>query len=290
MPRPLPWIAALLLFAANASAESISLTPRFAPGDSFQLSLRTETSTEAVARGRGRTAFDESVQLDYAATVSVLEVDERGAPVRERHRDVQLTFARPDESGSLFSKSTAFDVHRADGEIRIFIGEQRAPAGVERVVAKLLQERFDRAAFSRWLEPDRPVVVGETWQLDPHGARRLLALQGIHVHGFDGPPTATLERRGEGLAIRYRIPVRRVGLTDMPANTETARSRSQFEGHVDVPVDPRAMPISHSARFAIDVQGAVRNSRVAPSHGWRLERTHTIDQRLQVIERVADAG
>jgi len=275
----------LFCFALSVAAAGLSLTPRFEPGDRYQLSLQSQTKTAALSRAPEHRSFDESVRLDYRATVVVLETDGSGRPVRELHQNVDLRFSRPSASRSLFQEGASYEVRRGHGDMQIFIGDRRAPADVERVVVDLLKNRFDREAFTSWIEPGRTVEVGETWELDGSSARRLLSDRGIHVRGFDGPPTATLEANGSSLLVRYRIPLGRVELDEMPPNTETAKSHSVYEGQIELPGDSGHM--AHSSNFAFDIQGGVWNSGVAPSFAWRMEREHSTVQQIQMIERVA---
>src|SRR5215470_11843930 len=90
----LPLLAALgaLPIALAASGEEISLRPRFQPGDAYVLSLSAVKNAELLAPAGRPKPFREDVHLRYEANVVVLETDAAGLPVRERHRDVTLTF------------------------------------------------------------------------------------------------------------------------------------------------------------------------------------------------------
>ena len=92
-------------------AEQISLRPRYHAGGAYVLSLSALKNAELVARGERGKAFREDVHLRYEANVLVLETDEAGIPVRERHQDVVLSYVRPDSSGSLFDQAS-FEVRR----------------------------------------------------------------------------------------------------------------------------------------------------------------------------------
>src|SRR2546422_3395520 len=108
-------LAALVLAAAGGStadADEIALRPRYQVGDRYALVLATETKTRVDARGSARNAFREDVELRYTAQVEVLETDDAGAPVRERHEDPDLRYVRPEGTQSLFAKGAAFDLGR----------------------------------------------------------------------------------------------------------------------------------------------------------------------------------
>ena len=181
-PRSFAALVAILVLsvAGVASAEEIALKPRYQPGDSYVLSLQTTTQTAVRSKSARRKPFDEDVQLEYGARVVVLEIDAHGRPVRERHEEVRLAFARPGEAGSLFAEHAVFEVRRGgDGEIRLFANEKRVERAVEKIVADLLASQFEYSLGPVLFDPGHPVAIGESWELDRSVARRFLRDRGM---------------------------------------------------------------------------------------------------------------
>jgi hypothetical protein len=291
-------LAALLacVVAADAGSQDLVLEPRFRAGDAYALSLDNHSRTEAASRGGTRRAFEEDVALSYRANVEVLEVDARGRPVRERHDDVQLTFQRPDGSGSLFRNGTSYEVRHADGgALRVFVGGRRADGEVEAVVVGLLATRFENGPGAALLDPGRPVGVGDSWALDRSLARRLLARQGLRVLDLGEAPRATLLRRptgdgGSEVVLRYRIPVAWSEPDAMPPNTRTAESHARYEGEIVLSDEPHGRPLRHRASLVADMSGVVDvPGRGAPSP-WSLQSSREWDHRTRRIARAAPGG
>jgi len=284
-----------LAIAAPARAEQVVLAPRYQPGDAYLLSLDVETDTKPLSRRAGQRATGEDVQLRYRATVVVLEVDGEGRARRERHEQIQLRYERAEGSGTLFRDGAGYEVHRsADGDIRLFAGEraeQRVDREVEKIVADLLESQFEYTRLPALLDPGRPVEVGESWELDPKLARRLLGHRGLRVIEFGEPATARLERDSGAdgvLVVRYGIPVSWIELERMPPDTRVADSEARLEGELRLSGDPRGR--SHSQTLALRMNGVAVKSGVAPASAWGVETSRVIAQRTQVLGRTHVSG
>ncbi len=291
-PRVLPLLFVLALsVAARAGAEPIVLAPRHEPGDRYLLSLSASTRTETTSTGWEHKHSGEHVRLDYEATVVVLQVDEMGRPLRERHQDVGLTYLRPGDSAALFGPGTTYEVQRTrDGEIRIFVAGRRIPRPIESILVPLLGTRFGATLGPALFDPGRPVSVGESWELEPALARRFLEARGVDVIELNGPATATLardpsERPTGKLVIRYRIPVSWCELDAMPPNASVARSEALLEGEIRFSPDVRGEPVEHAASLSLHLGGVVNKRGVAPAFPWELDSTQHSTERVRVLRR-----
>jgi hypothetical protein len=283
-----PLLGALLGIAppTAATAVELNLSHRFQPGQTYELSIRSETRTDGSSRGPGRPTFNEEVIVDYAATVIVLETDAAGRPLREQHQDVSVSFTRPGEAGSLFTAPPTLDVERMEGEVRVFSGGRRVPEQIERVLGAQLAHGPDRSDLADWLAPGRPVEIGESWALGTDFARRLLKDRGLRGR-LAGAPTATLEQRDDRLAIHYTIPVSRIRLDDLPPNAVPSRSQGALEGVVGVPDAAGDRLLEHSSRLSLEMRGAVRTFGVTIPFGWQLEREEQLANRMRLLPQVA---
>lgn len=284
---PLSLLCALAI-AAPANAEELRLQSRCEVGDSYALSLRTTTKSEL--RAKARTSKAEDVQLTYTATVEVLETDAAGLPTRERHVGAQLRFERPGASGVLFQEGARFEVRRdAAGDVHLFTNDARVERKVERLVAQVLAARFEYSAVPALLDPGRAVELGETWQLDPKRARRLLRAQDVRVVDFAGPATATLARADgddpSARILRYRIPIARWEPVALPENARTSASDAQVEGEIRFTVDPHAAPLEHRSRLVSHLRGVTTASGVAAPVPWSLETASASDQSTRILHR-----
>jgi hypothetical protein len=285
----LPVLLALAALPA-ASAEEVSLRPRYHAGDAYVLSLSALKNSELVARSEKGKPFREDVHLRYEANVVVLETDAAGYPVRERHEDVVLSYVRPDSSGSLFDQAV-FEVRRQpEGGVQLFVKGERADRKVERVVSELLEGQFEYG-IGALLDPGRPVEVGETWQLDSARTARFLEARGVEGVKLDGAASATLEPHENGpFVVRYHIPIASFEPAGMPSNRRTAHSAGQLEGEVQV--DPTALyaPLSHSSRLALRMNGSVFGDKVARSIPWRFRSSESLDQHTVTVRREVASG
>ena len=283
----------VVALALPALAEEIVLKPRFEPGDSYQLSLRATTSTETSLSSGAEKAFHENVQLEYKTTVEVLEVDAAGQSVRERHHDVELTFMRPEESGSLFRKAI-YQVRRSNGEIRIFVRGERVEPRVEKLIAGILGSQFEYTLGPALFDPGRPVEVGESWELDPSLTRRFLREQGLRGVELAEPATATLKLEGDGRTrervIHFSIPIDRFELSELPENARTAGSRARYAGEIRLSRDPAGSPVTFSSNLDMSLQGVVPAPRVASSVPWSFQRSQISDQQTRRVESTLVSG
>ena len=286
-------LSSLFAVAMAAHADEVQLQRRHQAGDSYELSLRTTTQT--ALRSKARKPKAEDVQLSYTATVDVLETDAAGLPLRERHRDAQLRFERPDGSGALFREGAVFEVRRGgDGEIRLFANDARIERKVEKLVVGVLAAQFEYSVAPALLEPDRPVEIGESWQLDPTLARRLLRSHGVRVVDFTGPATATLARADgddpSTRVIRYRIPISRWEPEALPENARTSASDAEVEGEIRLSTDPHGAPLEHRARLTSHLRGIVTASGIAAPVPWSLESASASEQSTRIVRRAIAAN
>ncbi len=275
---------ALLLLAARvavaAPAGELALQPRYAPGDTYNLELRVTTRTEASSKGENGEHFQEDVKLDYRASVLVVDVDENGRPVKERHRRVSLTFERPDEMGSLFKDGASFDVERRD-RVRISLAGKPVDPKLERTVAEILEKQPEYTLEPAMLDPGRPVRVGESWELSPTLTRRFLQSRGIRAIDFGEPATATLQQRvrENGTTerfIEYDIPIERFELTQMPPHTEASRSEASLHGEVGLADAPRSGIGSSISELRMSLSGI--STGVARRLPWSLRSTVVVEK------------
>jgi hypothetical protein len=271
-----------------AQAEEVRLQRRHHVGDSYALSLRT--TTQSALRARSRSLQAEDVQLTYTATVEVLETDAAGLPLRERHAGAQLRYERPDGAGALFQDGAAFDVRRsADGDVQLFAKDGRVERKIEKLVGAVLATQFEYSLVPTLLAPGRSVEIGETWELDPKLARRLLRAHDVRIVDFAGPATATLAR-GDGddadaRVIRYRIPIARWEPGALPDNARTAESDAQVEGEIRLSADPDAAPLEHRSKLVSSLHGVLTASGVAAPVPWSLENASASEQSTRILRR-----
>ena len=265
----------------------LRLSPRHQVGDRFTLSLDATTHTRALSRSPATDAAGEQVRLRYDASIVILEVDDAGASLRERHEGARLRYERPDGSGSLFPDRVDYELRRRrDGSARIFIGEKRLDRRRESLITTLLASRFEATLGPALLSPDRPVVIGDSWTLDRKLAKRFLREQGLRVVDFGEPATATLEvipdSDEQELRIRYQIPIARFELAEMPHNTRTAMSDASYSGELRLGAAPRHQ--SHVSNLVIDMNGAVVKSGVASPFPFELRSSKLVRQRTRWAE------
>ena len=275
-------LASLLALSVGrgASAEELALRHRYRRGESYPLLVRVSTVTDASSQGALGESVGEDVQLEYRAFVVVLEVDREGRPTRERHDGVRLTFQRPGESGSLFKEGSSYEVQRKD-ELRVLVGGERAEPRVEKVVAEILERQFAFTLEPAFLDPGRPVGVGESWELDASLARRFLLSRGLRNAELDGKPMATLRQRpGEdGLAelvIDYRIPISRLELERMPPRAQTSKAEGLLEGTIRL--DRGSRPSLCTSSLSLSLNGVVSAPQGTESVPWSLRRTVLVEQ------------
>ena len=273
---------------ANAGdLAELRLSPRHQVGDRFTLSLDATTQTRALSRSPATDAAGEQVRLRYDASVVILEVDDAGASLRERHEGARLRYERPDGSGSLFPDRVDYEVRRRDdGSARIFVGDERIDRRHESLITTLLASQFESTLGPALLAPDRPVVIGDSWTLDRKLAKRFLREQGLRVVDFGAPATATLEGIPDSdereLRIRYQIPIAQFELAEMPRNMRTAMSDASYSGELRLGAAPRHQ--SHVSNLVIDMNGAVVKSGVASSFPFELRSSKLVRQRTRWAE------
>ncbi|HXK22041.1 MAG TPA: hypothetical protein VMS55_05125 [Myxococcota bacterium] len=273
------------LSALAASADEITLRPRYRPGDAYVLSLSALKNSELLPRVAGkREAFREDVHLRYEANVVVLETDADGIPVRERHEDVVLSYVRPDSSGSLFDH-TAYEVRRQNGSVWLFVNGERADRQVERVVAELLAGQFEYG-IGALLDPGRPVAVGESWTIDPARVQKFLNARGVEKVRLDGDAHASLERNDDGpYVLRYEVPIASFEPARMPENRRAARSDGELEGEVQLEPGVLHAPLLHSSRLALHMSGNVQTYGRAYPMPWSFRSSESLDQHTVAVRR-----
>lgn len=273
-------LVASLAVSFSAAAEEVALRLRSKPGDTYRLSLSVLTNTEAFSKGAGGETFEETVRLQYKASVRVLEVDAEGRPVREQHDRASLTFERPGDSGSLFQEGVTIEVVRRDG-VEIFLANRRIDRKLETILAEVLEKQFEYTLEPALLEPGRPVEVGESWKPNESLARRFLLSRGVRVIDFGEDPVATLQREpqedgGAALVIDYSIPIARFELTRMPPNTEASKTEARLEGRVLLAKDPGQAPISARSNLTLSLKGMSRTA--AQSLPWSVRSSVTVEK------------
>lgn len=277
-------LAALASPAIRAADDGVVLRPRYQAGDRYALTLVTRTNTKVDARGGARNAFREDVELRYAAQVEVLETDAAGAPLRERHENVDFTSVRPDDTKSLFAPGATFELaRRTDGSVEIQFKGERVAAKIEQIVGDLLahQSEYSIAAL---LDPGHPVAVGERWDLDPKRVHSFLHARGIRSVKLDGAASAQLEA-GEGgqLALRYRIPIEKFVLPDLPAGTTRTESEGSLKGEVQLDAQGLHRAMAHRSSLELEIDGAVHQPGTARATAWSLARTQSVDQHTETL-------
>jgi hypothetical protein len=255
-----------LAVAYPASAEEIALVPKYQPGDSYVLTLGANSETEASSGGSVNKRFHEKTQVDYRATVVILEVDAEGRPIRERHQDVSLVVGSTRGSGPVFEGNTNFEVHRDDGRVSAFFDGKRADSKTETALLAVLETQFEHTLEPSLIDPGRPVAVDETWELDRSLARELLRRRGIRPVKFGGPATATLARRAGddgsvGLEIDYRIPISWHHVDRLFPSAMAGETEGYFGGTVRLASTPEGVPVARTSRLALSVDGVVSASR-----------------------------
>jgi hypothetical protein len=274
-------------------AEELPLQRRLQIGDVYALSLRTSTKSDLRARAREQKAED--VRLSYTATVEVLETDATGLPVRERHTGAQLRFERPGASGALFREKAAFEVRRdEDGGVQLFATDRRVDRKLEKLVADVLAAQFERTLAPALLSPERPVEIGESWELDPGVARRLLRTHDVRIIDFAAPPTASLARADgddpNARVIRYRIPIARWEPRHLPDNARTSESDALVEGTLRFSTRPDGAPIEHEARLVSSLHGVMTASGIAAPVPWSIENASASEQSTRILRRALAAN
>ena len=278
-------LAALAAPAIRAADDGVVLRPRYQAGDRYALTLVTKTNTSVDARGSASKAFREDVELRYSAQVEVLETDAAGAPLRERHANVEFTSARHEGKKSLFAPGASFELaRRSDGSVQIQFQGERVAAKIEQLVGDLLSHQSEYAVAAL-LDPGHPVAVGERWELDPERVGEFLHTRGIRSVKLDGAATAQLEA-GEGgrLALRYRIPIRKFELPDLPAGTRRTESEGSLKGEVQLDAQGLHRAVSHSSSLALEIGGAVHQPGTARATAWSLARSESVDQRTDTLK------
>ncbi len=266
------------------------LAPTYEPADSYVLTLSSTRRTDASSTGPGGRHRNEQSRLHYAATVIVLETDEHGRPTLERHQAVDFRRAEGERASALFRDEAAFDVERrADGRLRVTVGDRRVNRGTEKKLERILAEQFEYSLGPALFDPGEPVVPGESWILDESLTRRFLRARGVRVVELAEPPTAALVRYGmpdgeSQLVLHYRIPVSWFRLGDMPLNASTADSDARFEGRILLPPEPGAGPIEHEFELEMRMNGIVRAPGVARSFPWKLHSSLVADQQTLPVD------
>jgi hypothetical protein len=271
-------LAAVIASAAHSAEEDVALRPRYQVGDRYALSLAVDTETRVDARGNARNSFREHVELRYAAQIEVLETDGTGLPMRERHESAELTSVRPEGVSELFVRGTVFElVRHADGDVEIQFHGARADPKIEKIVGDVLayQVEYGMAAL---LDPGRPAVIGERWELDPARVGAFLRARGIRDVALDGAASAQLAKKGDGLALRYRIPIRAFALPDLPEGASPGSAEGRLSGEVLLDGGGLHRARAHASKLALELEGSVDASRAARAAHWRLQRFQSIDQ------------
>jgi hypothetical protein len=278
-------LAALVAPVASAASEGVVLRPRYQVGDRYALALSTETRTRVDARGTTRNKFREQVELRYAARIEVLATDDAGAPVRERHEDVDLTYVRPEGKQSLFAKGASFELTRlTDGTVEIRFRGERVAAKIEKIVGDLLAHQSEYA-IAALLDPGRPVAVGERWELEPERVREFLQARGIRAVKLDGAATAELgEGEGDQLALRYRIPIRGFALPDLPPGSTPTESEGSLDGKVELDGRGFHRARAHSSALALELDGSLHHIPGTRAASWKLRRSQSVDQHTEMLK------
>lgn len=275
--------AVLALSGAHAGAADLELAPRHHAGDTYALSLRSERHTDASWKGSAATAYEERVQLDYAATVIVLEVDDAGRPLRERHENVRLTATGSGGAAYLFRDGTSVELRRRGDRLELFAGDERLERRTESIVVSLLAAQFERGAGPALLAPGRAVGIGDAWELDPELARRFLRERGVRAVKLGATPTATLVRgTGDALRVHYAIPVAWLEADGLPAHARASESEARVEG--DVPLTAGGCAAGHTSALDLRLVGVVHAPGVASSTPWRVTSARSLDERIAVAE------
>jgi hypothetical protein len=278
-------LAALAAPAIRAADDGVVLRPRYQAGDRYALTLVTKTNTSVDARGSASKAFREDVELRYSAQVEVLETDAAGAPLRERHEDVEFTAVRPDGAKSLFAPGATFELaRRSDNSVEIQFKGERVGARIEQLVGELLAHQSEYAVAGL-LDPGHPVAVGERWELDPERVQAFLHARGMQSVKLDGAATATLASGESGrLALRYRIPIKKFVLPDLPAGTTRTDSEGKLEGEVQLDAGGLHRAVAHRSSLALEIDGAIHQPGTARATAWTLARSQSVDQHTETLK------
>jgi len=278
-------IAAFAIPALRATADDVALRPRYQAGDRYALALITKTNTRVDSRGGSRKTFSEDVELRYSAEVEVLETDAAGTPLRERHAKVDFTSVRPGGTKSLFTPGATFDLaRRSDGGVEIQANGERVAPRIEQIVGDLLahQAEYGIAAL---VDPGHPVVIGQTWELDPERVQAFLQSRGIRSASLDGAARADL-RAGEGgrLAVHYKIPIEKFALPDLPDGTTRTDSRGTLDGEVQLDAHGLHRAVAHRSALELAIKGAVHQPGTARATAWTLERSQSVEQHTETLK------
>jgi hypothetical protein len=266
------------------AAEQIALRPGYRVGDRYAIALVTKTDTRVDARGAASKSFREKVELRYTAQVEVLEVDAAGAPLRERHEGVDLTYERPEGRQSLFAQGAVFELtRRSGGSVEIRFGGERVQPQIERIVGDLLAHQSE-CTVAALLDPGRPVAVGERWELDPDRVREFLRARGIQSPKLSGPSTAKLETGdGDQLSLRYRIPIDQFALKDLPENSTRTDSEGSLQGELRLDGHGLHRAIAHTSALSLEIDGAVHPPGTTATAAWSLARSQSVDQHTETL-------
>jgi hypothetical protein len=155
----------------------------------------------------------------------------------------------------------------------------------------VLESQFEHTLEPSLLDPRRPVVVGETWELDQSLAKQLLWRRGLQVVKFGEPATATLARRtgddgSVGLEIDYRIPISWLHVDELPPGAIAGETEGWFGGTVRLGPAPRGVPMSRTSRLILNVDGTVSASG-QPSlrpYPWSVRSSKVTEQTAAKIE------
>jgi hypothetical protein len=274
-----------LAVAATAPAEEIAFLPKYQPGDSYVLTLGATSETDASSGGSVSKRFHEMLQMDYEATVVILEVDGEGRPIRERHQDVSMVVRSTQGSGPVFEGDLTLEVHRHHGKVRVFCDGCRTNPNKEKAIVRILETQFEHTLEPSLLDPRRPVAVGESWELDRSLAGELLRRRGVRVAAFGEPATATLVRRAGddgsvGLEVDYRIPISWVNVSELFPSAFAGETDGLLQGRVRFAPALDRVPISRTSTLTLDVDGAVTTSAEIATrpYPWSVHSSRVAEQ------------
>ena len=275
----------MIASASYAGADDVALRPRFQVGDRYALSLSLDTETRVDARGGARDSFREDVELRYAAQVEVLETDAAGLPLRERHEGVELDSVRAKETTALFVKGAVFELtRRPDSSVEIHFRGARVEPRIEKIVGDLLAHQTEYA-IAALLDPGRPLAIGERWELDPERVGEFLRTRGIQSVALDGAASAELAKnRREELVVRYRIPIRRFALPELPEGSSASNSEGRLEGEVQLDGHGAHRARAHASKLQLDIEGALRAPGSSRAGRWHLRRSQSVDQHTETLK------
>lgn len=275
----------MIASSSYAGADDVVLRPRYQVGDRYALSLSLDTKTRVDVRGAARDSFREDVELSYAAQVEVLETDAAGLPLRERHEGVELDSARAMETSELFVKGAVFELtRRADSSVEIHFRGARVEPRIEKIVGDLLAHQTEYA-IAALLDPGRPVAIGERWELEPARVEEFLRTRGIRAVALDGAASVELAKgESEGLVLRYRIPIRRFAIPELPDGASSSDSKGRLEGEVQLDGGGFHRARAHTSELRLDIKGALRAPGSSRAARWHLSRAQSVDQHTETLK------